>query len=79
MANHTDGQVLTVLGVLYNLSREFPNAEAAFKQALAAEPMNHSLWSKLSLLSVAVALLSVAVALLTVVFLGRVTMLMTPV
>jgi peroxin-5 len=47
MANHTDGQVLTVLGVLYNLSREFPNAEVAFKQALVAEPMNHSLWNKL--------------------------------
>ena len=36
-----------VLGVLYNLSRSYPEAMAAFERALQLQPENYSLWNKL--------------------------------
>eukprot|EP01094_Clydonella_sp_ATCC50884_P010888 TRINITY_DN20707_c0_g1_i1.p1 TRINITY_DN20707_c0_g1~~TRINITY_DN20707_c0_g1_i1.p1 ORF type:complete len:451 (-),score=113.27 TRINITY_DN20707_c0_g1_i1:448-1683(-) len=43
----TDVDVFTVLGVLYNLSREYEHAEMAFQQAIKICPTNYSLWNKL--------------------------------
>lgn len=45
--NRDDPDVYTVLGVLYNLSREFDRAEECFKRALDLDPNNYSLWNKL--------------------------------
>ena len=45
--NRADPDVYTVLGVLYNLSREFDRAEECFKRALDLDQANYSLWNKL--------------------------------
>ncbi len=42
-----DADVHTVLGVLYNLSRDYDAAIAAFSAALALKPGDYSLWNKL--------------------------------
>lgn len=42
-----DADVHVVLGVLYNLSREFDKAIASFKNALNLKPRDYSLWNKL--------------------------------
>ncbi|CAM8984924.1 unnamed protein product [Rhodiola kirilowii] len=42
-----DADVHIVLGVLYNLSREFDNAIEAFGTALKLRPRDYSLWNKL--------------------------------
>lgn len=42
-----DADVHIVLGVLYNLSREFDKAIASFQTALKLKPHDYSLWNKL--------------------------------
>ncbi|XP_066330802.1 peroxisome biogenesis protein 5 isoform X2 [Miscanthus floridulus] len=42
-----DASVHIVLGVLYNLSREYDKAIASFKTALQLKPHDYSLWNKL--------------------------------
>ncbi|KAI5077377.1 hypothetical protein GOP47_0007201 [Adiantum capillus-veneris] len=42
-----DADVHTVLGVLYNLSREYDRAIEAFQTALQLKPKDYSLWNKL--------------------------------
>lgn len=42
-----DADVHIVLGVLYNLSREFDKAIEAFQTALKLKPRDYSLWNKL--------------------------------
>lgn len=42
-----DADVHIVLGVLYNLSREFDKAIASFQMALKLKPRDYSLWNKL--------------------------------
>mmetsp|Transcript_23361 Transcript_23361/g.29774 ORF Transcript_23361/g.29774 Transcript_23361/m.29774 type:complete len:322 (-) Transcript_23361:66-1031(-) len=45
--NPTDVDIHTVLGVLWNLTREYNHAEEAFKEAVKLDPENPSLWNKL--------------------------------
>ncbi|XP_061375213.1 peroxisome biogenesis protein 5 [Gastrolobium bilobum] len=42
-----DADVHIVLGVLYNLSREYDRAIASFQRALKLKPQDYSLWNKL--------------------------------
>lgn len=42
-----DADVHIVLGVLYNLSREYDRAIASFQTALKLKPNDYSLWNKL--------------------------------
>eukprot|EP01102_Stenamoeba_stenopodia_P018072 TRINITY_DN657_c0_g1_i1.p1 TRINITY_DN657_c0_g1~~TRINITY_DN657_c0_g1_i1.p1 ORF type:complete len:462 (-),score=85.73 TRINITY_DN657_c0_g1_i1:44-1375(-) len=42
-----DADLFAVLGVLYNLSREYDLAIESFKQAIVLDPKNYSLWNKL--------------------------------
>lgn len=42
-----DADVHIVLGVLYNLSREYDRAIEAFETALKLKPRDYSLWNKL--------------------------------
>lgn len=42
-----DADVHIVLGVLYNLSREYDRAIASFQTALKLKPGDYSLWNKL--------------------------------
>jgi tetratricopeptide (TPR) repeat protein len=42
-----DGDVHTVLGVLYNLSRDYEKAITSFETALKLKPRDYSLWNKL--------------------------------
>jgi peroxin-5 len=42
-----DADVHVVLGVLYNLSREYDKAITSFKTAVQLKPQDYSLWNKL--------------------------------
>lgn len=42
-----DADVHIVLGVLYNLSREYDRAIESFRTALKLKPQDYSLWNKL--------------------------------
>jgi tetratricopeptide (TPR) repeat protein len=42
-----DGDVHTVLGLLYNLSRDYGKAITSFETALKLKPRDYSLWNKL--------------------------------
>lgn len=42
-----DADVHIVLGVLYNLSREYDRAIESFQTALKLKPRDYSLWNKL--------------------------------
>ena len=42
----TDPDAEVVLGVLYNVSRDYDSAAEAFRRALEARPNDHSLWNK---------------------------------
>eukprot|EP00903_Cladosiphon_okamuranus_P005606 g5578.t1 len=43
----TDADAHVVLGVLYNVSRDYDSAAEAFRRAIEARPNDHSLWNKL--------------------------------
>jgi peroxin-5 len=43
----TDADAKVVLGVLYNVSRDFDSAAKAFRDAIASRPDDYSLWNKL--------------------------------
>ena len=45
--NPQDPDLHTVLGVLFNLSRDFDAAIASFTEATKLEPTSYSLWNKL--------------------------------
>ena len=45
--NPGDVDIHSVLGVLWNLTREYQHAEEAFKEAIKCDPQNASLWNKL--------------------------------
>jgi len=45
--NPVDADLHAVLGVLWNLTREYDKAEEAFKTAVSIEPNNYSFWNKL--------------------------------
>lgn len=42
----TDPDACVVLGVLYNVSRDYDSAAEAFRRAIEARPNEHSLWNK---------------------------------
>ena len=42
----TDADAHVVLGVLYNVSRDYDSAAEAFRRAIEARPGDHSLWNK---------------------------------
>lgn len=42
----SDADAHVVLGVLYNVSRDYDSATEAFRRALEARPNDHSLWNK---------------------------------
>jgi peroxin-5 len=42
-----DSDIHTVLGVLYNLSRNYDKAISSFERALQLKPRDYSLWNKL--------------------------------
>ncbi|CAN0095324.1 unnamed protein product, partial [Ectocarpus fasciculatus] len=42
----TDADAHVVLGVLYNVSRDYDSAAEAFRRAIEARPNDHSLWNK---------------------------------
>ncbi|CAM9102957.1 unnamed protein product [Pylaiella littoralis] len=42
-----DADAHVVLGVLYNVSRDYDSAAEAFRRAIEARPNDHSLWNKL--------------------------------
>lgn len=44
----TDADACVVLGVLYNVSRDYDSAAEAFRRAIEARPNDHSLWNKVT-------------------------------
>lgn len=48
----TDADAHVVLGVLYNVSRDYDSAAEAFRRALEARPNDHSLWNKVGTIAV---------------------------
>ena len=46
-ARPDDGEIHTVLGVLYNLSYEYPRAVESFREALRVNPSDYAMWNKL--------------------------------
>lgn len=42
-----DSDIHTVLGVIYNLSRNYVKAISSFERALQLKPRDYSLWNKL--------------------------------
>eukprot|EP00211_Chloroparvula_japonica_P006992 CAMPEP_0119121794 /NCGR_PEP_ID=MMETSP1310-20130426/2255_1 /TAXON_ID=464262 /ORGANISM="Genus nov. species nov., Strain RCC2339" /LENGTH=420 /DNA_ID=CAMNT_0007111373 /DNA_START=40 /DNA_END=1299 /DNA_ORIENTATION=- len=42
-----DAEIHSVLGILYNLTRDYEKAEIAFKRALELDPKNYNLWNRL--------------------------------
>lgn len=45
----TDADAQVVLGVLYNVSRDYDSAAEAFTRALETRPNDHSLWNKVKI------------------------------
>lgn len=46
----TDADAHVVLGVLYNVSRDYDSAAEAFRRAIEARPNDHSLWNKVMII-----------------------------